>query len=230
MEIIAQELPSKGGVTRIQYKMFDDLFSYYNKTLFNGKLPDCMISISKHEKYASLFIAKKWKNNITDEKSCIHEIILNPDYLGQKSIKWHLELVHCMGHLWQHENGKQSRRGYHNQEFAQLMETFGIIVSSTGKPGGKKTGDKMSQYILLDGKFTKIYNDLSDKQIRYVLAVLDGEISEKHTRSQTKYTCRCKNNVWGKPGLFLVCPYCKQNFLQKGSKELYKIYEIKEVV
>ena len=87
MKVIVQELSNYSGVTERQYKMLDNLFSYYNKKLFNCKLPNCMISVSKHEKYASFFNAQTWKNNLIEEKTCIHEIILNSDYLGGSSIK-----------------------------------------------------------------------------------------------------------------------------------------------
>jgi hypothetical protein len=37
------------------------------------------------------------------------------------------------------------------------------------------------------------------------------ETSEKYN-SKTKYSCPCGNNVWGRPGLKIVCGECKEEF------------------
>jgi hypothetical protein len=39
----------------------------------------------------------------------------------------------------------------------------------------------------------------------------EEEISEKYN-SKTKYSCPCGNNVWGRPGLNIVCGECKEEF------------------
>ncbi|MDR3140028.1 MAG: SprT-like domain-containing protein [Treponema sp.] len=37
------------------------------------------------------------------------------------------------------------------------------------------------------------------------------ETAEKYT-SKNKYSCPCGNNVWGRPGLIIVCGECKEEF------------------
>jgi hypothetical protein len=36
---------------------------------------------------------------------------------------------------------------------------------------------------------------------------------EKYTSKQ-KYTCPCGNNVWGRPGLTLICGECMEKFME----------------
>jgi predicted SprT family Zn-dependent metalloprotease len=44
-------------------------------------------------------------------------------------------LVHEMCHLEQAHFGAPSRNGYHNREWATLMERVGLVPSDTGRPG-----------------------------------------------------------------------------------------------
>lgn len=47
--------------------------------------------------------------------------------------------------------GTPSRRSYHNKEWADKMESLGLMPSSTGLPGGNRVGQKMDDYILKGG-------------------------------------------------------------------------------
>ena len=58
-----------------------------------------------------------------------------------------------MVHLWQHIFGKPSRGRYHNVQWAKKMKEIGLYPSDTGEAGGKETGDKVSHYIINDGRF-----------------------------------------------------------------------------
>lgn len=69
-------------------------------------------------------------------------------------------LVHEMVHLWQYHFGKPGRRGYHNKEWANKMESIGLMPSSTGQPGGKRTGDKMADYIIEGSVFDNLCQNL----------------------------------------------------------------------
>lgn len=62
-------------------------------------------------------------------------------------------LVHEQCHLYQQWFGKAGRGRYHNKEWADLMESIGLMPSSTGKEGGKRTGDRMSDYPIEGGRF-----------------------------------------------------------------------------
>ena len=205
-------------ITSIQFEMLDDLYQYYNKELFEGKLPDCMIITSRRKGAHGTFIFENWKNkkNKKDEKY-IHEISLNPDSLDRKDEEWQSTLVHEMIHLWQYVYGKPSRAGYHNKEWAQKMEGIGLMPTNTGKEGGKKTGQGVTHYIIPDGAFIKAFKKLKEKELNCIptgAALNIKKPAAANARSKTKYTCECGNNVWGKPNLIITCNACQKIFLE----------------
>lgn len=119
-----------------------------------------------------------------------------------------------MVHLQQAHFGKPSRGSYHNQEWARMMRAVGLIPSSTGEPGGKETGPRVSHYIEADGRFALACADLLARQagmVPFVEAVdeIDRETREKKAASKTKYTCPgCGANAWAKPKTGLGCTDC----------------------
>jgi predicted SprT family Zn-dependent metalloprotease len=227
-------------ITTVQFKTLDDLYRFYNKGLFAGKLAECIVNMSRKNGTYGFFVAHRWKSADAGEDKIIHEISLNPDHLGRPSIEWHATLVHEMCHLWQQDFGHPSRGAYHNKEWAYKMDTIGLIPSDTGEPGGKKTGQNMTHYINPEGAFMRIFNSLTTEtlealRIKYLPAfqhttlpprrrAVDGRTkgleepdnegggeTEKYN-SKTKYSCPCGNNVWGRPGLDIVCGECGEEF------------------
>ena len=82
------------------------------------------------------------------------ELALNPAYFATRPlIALYQTVVHELCHLWQYIDGSASRPGYHNSAWAKKMMDIGLVPSSTGKPGGATTGQKMSDYPLPGGKF-----------------------------------------------------------------------------
>jgi predicted SprT family Zn-dependent metalloprotease len=204
-------------ITKTQFNMIDKLFDYYNQRLFDGKLNDCMINMSRQKGAYGFFQPQNWKKyNLKKEvDKDIHEISLNPNYLDRPNIEWHSTLVHEMVHLWQQDFGKPSRSNYHNKQWARKMEEIGLIPSSTGQPGGKKTGQGMSHYVSTNGQFIEVFNRLMEKSIKYSpLQGLETNKAASRKAYKTKYECPCGNNVWGKPGLHIVCAVCNQSFEQ----------------
>jgi len=204
-------------ITIEQFKMLDDLYVYYNNELFNGKLNDCMIITSRKKGSKGHFAHEIWKNK-KDEKKMIHEISLNPDFLDRADELWQSTLVHEMTHLWQRDHGKPSRTGYHNKQWAEKMEEIGLMPTDTGSEGGKKTGQKMTHYIMPNGAFIQAFKKLKDKNIKYISSSMLGENKKSSAQTQnakTKYTCSCGNNVWGKSGLFLTCGICENDYKEE---------------
>jgi len=170
-------------------------------------------------------------------------------------------VVHEQCHLWQYINstpGNRPRAGYHNEQWANQMESIGLMPSHTGAKGGKRTGQKMSDYPLSDGAFIKAAEALVNEtnfalkwidlipaanepcQQRVELSSLKTQIADKSVvelstvlrdvfpniiqterspaalksvRSKTKYSCsKCGSNIWGRPGLKVICGSCKKQF------------------
>ena len=119
------------------------------------------------------------------------------------------------------------------------MESIGLMPSSTGKPGGAKTGESMADYPIDDGKFMQMATELMnggfgiswldrlpirvnsnfpqqtmqiDNFVNPITTLSENDLShflieQKTNKSnRLKYFCdSCGNQVWGKPGLKLLC-------------------------
>lgn len=227
-------------ITTKQFKTLDDLYNFYNVYLFGGKLPECIVNMSRNRDSYGFFAPERWKGEPGAERKVIHEISINPDYMNRSDKEWHSTLVHEMCHLWQYDFGKPSRRGYHNKEWADVMESVGLMASDTGQPGGKRTGQNMTHYIIMNGLFERVFNSLTEEQLldlrlmykpNHPLEISTGtnrkEEGEEGEEGQEpeepkapksgkkfKYTCGCGNNVWGKSGLKLRCCDCDTDFIQ----------------
>jgi hypothetical protein len=70
-----------------------------------------------------------------------------------------------MVYQWQQDHGHPPRRCYHNAEWADKMEQIGLMPSRTGQPGAKCTGQRCSHYILPDGLFRKMFEDMPEEYL-----------------------------------------------------------------
>jgi hypothetical protein len=199
--------------TRSQWDAYAQAFDYFNAALFGDELPRCILNFSRHARFGGFFAPLRWER----EDGRTHEISLNPDVLKQPPRDTMSTLVHEMVHLWQQEFGKPSRANYHNREFASKMESLGLITSKTGKPGGKRTGQGMSHYIIDGGPYDQA--DAAMPQ-EYLLPWVSGRPAkpsdpDPKTKNKVKYTCLgCSANVWGKPELSIICGACGEPFAE----------------
>ena len=146
-----REMQTKPQPTLTMYTFIQNAYDFFNDRLFGKQLPDCMFTFQREKSVMGYFASDRWagENNIT-----VHEIALNPSYfITHRPVELMQTLVHEMCHLWQHEFGTPSQRTYHNKEWADKMESIGLMPSSTGQPGGKRTGQKMSDYPIKNGAF-----------------------------------------------------------------------------
>jgi predicted SprT family Zn-dependent metalloprotease len=133
------------------YEQLQYAFDFFNENLFDGKLKPCLITLQREKHTAGYFSKARFVKRTGDHTD---EIALNPACFAiQETSEVMQTLVHEMVHLWQAHHGKSGRRKYHNKQWAQAMETIGLMPSRTGAPGGKKTGEKMSHYPIEDGPF-----------------------------------------------------------------------------
>ena len=148
------------------YSNLDLAYEHFNRKLFAGQLPVCLITMQRKANTFGYFSAMRWAQfklitpNETvqsDTTTTTHEIALNPAYFaGRPIIEVFQTLVHEMVHLWQFEFGTPSIKTYHNKEWADKMESIGLMPSATGLPGGKRTGQNMADYPIKGGLF---YNE-----------------------------------------------------------------------
>jgi hypothetical protein len=190
-----------------QFAAYGQAFDYFNRALFDGGLSRCLLNFSRHARSRGFFSAGRWRRGADHT----HEISLNPDVLDRPLLDSMGTLVHEMVHLWQQEHGVPGRGRYHNKQWAAKMESVGLVPSHTGLPGGKRTGQGMTHYVLEGGRFDAAFRAMPPE---YQLPWTSGRPADTAgpgPRDKVKYTCpTCGLNAWGKPGLPLGCMACDE--------------------
>jgi predicted SprT family Zn-dependent metalloprotease len=193
------------------------MFEYFNRELFENRLPACLLNFSRKARTFGFFAPQRWQGGAEEVR---HEISLNPSTLrSRRPIEVVSTLVHEMVHLWQQDFGQPSRRGYHNGQWAQKMDDVGLVPSSTAAPGGARVGQLVSHYIASGGRFEKAFEAMPSEYLLPWSCEEPDETKGKPTRSRNKakYTCSgCETNVWGAPGLLIVCGECEVDFEEQG--------------
>ena len=188
-----------------QFNAYQAQFDYLNKTLFGGTLPPALLNFSrKTSRTLSFFAAGRWSAG--EVKA--HEISLNPVTLKNRTpSQVAATLAHEMVHLWQEESGTAPKHAYHNKGWAAKMEEIGLMPSTTGAPGGKKTGPRCSHYVIEGGIFEKAFNEMP-KELHLPWVCCPENHERAKAKQKIKYACDCGLNVWGKPGISVRCDEC----------------------
>lgn len=152
------------------YTALQAAFDHFNATLFEGSLAPVMFTLQKQPGMMGYFAPERWL--ASDDGTRHPEIAINPMYLARSRLVGVFQtLVHEMVHLWQAQYGCPSRSNYHNREWAQKMIAVGLQPSDTGRPGGKITGQRMSDYPLPGGAFLRSCESLM-KEKRFALPMV----------------------------------------------------------
>lgn len=214
------------GPTSQAYEDLQLGFEHFNQTLFDGRLPHCLLTLTRKKRTLGFFGPERFTN--TGGKIA-HEISLNPHYLELRGDYEALStLVHEMCHVARYEfvppnrNGGKGARGYHDRAFAKVMRSVGLVPSDTGQPGGRQTGYRMSHYVEAGGRFDITCRALlitgfslrwRDK-IQYAVrpvprSNLPAQIIEGPVPTRAKFTCQtCGLRAWAKPSARLGCVDC----------------------
>lgn len=188
------------------YTTLNKAYEFFNRELFENKLPTCLITMQRKSKARGYFCPERFESR-GDNTHHIHEIALNPThFLARTDEDIISTLVHEMAHLWQQEFGHPSRGNYHNSEWADKMDEIGLIASNTGEEGGKRTGQAMTHYIDPEGRYARLVPAFME--LVKPLAYQDRQFASaaKKAKNKIKYTCpQCRLNAWGKPGANLLC-------------------------
>ena len=140
------------------YSELQRAYEHFNAGLFQGGLPTCLITLQREKQTCGYYSRERfgsWDGSRTDE------IAMNPTFFAVVPLVETMQtLVHEMTHLWQHHFGKPGRGRYHNDQWADKMESLGLMPSHTGQPGGKRTGDCMADYAVRGGLFLEVLSDL----------------------------------------------------------------------
>ncbi len=203
--------------TKREYTALEQAFDWFNRDLFGGQLTPCLITFNRHSKAYGYYWAGKIEGRRGKMRHPMAEIALNPDSFSKRADRQIMStLVHEMVHHWQYSHGNPGRACYHNREWAAKMIAVGLMPSSTGKPGGHETGDKMSHYIIRDGAFSRAWGKLFHTGFR--LRLQSRPASPGKDRSKQKFTCpMCSMNVWGADSLVgcISCVRCNQVLVER---------------
>lgn len=214
------------------YTELQQAFDHFNRALFDGALPACLITLRTDGTSMGYFSGGRFVGRATGE--VVDEIAMHAGYFGVVPIREIMQtVVHEMVHQWQHHFGKPGRGRYHNREWAAKMEAIGLMPSDTGEPGGRRTGDQVADYIIEGGPFEVACDALLTREYTVswmdrfppvppeaeALAAGDGAVqaalslvklpepgAKPNKTNRVKYRCpRCGAQAWGKPALALLC-------------------------
>jgi predicted SprT family Zn-dependent metalloprotease len=172
-----------------------------------------LITMQRHAGARGYYSAKRFEGR-GKSASETDEIALNPATFNDRTDAEILStLVHEMVHHWQYACGNPGRGRYHNAEWAAQMEAVGLMPSDTGEPGGKRTGQRVTHYIVDGGPFDRACRELlADGACVEWQSRENGTASAgraRSNRSKTKYVCPgCGLNAWAKPEAHLLCGDC----------------------
>jgi predicted SprT family Zn-dependent metalloprotease len=196
-------------ITQAQYRSFQQAYDFFNAELFASTLPHVLVTLQRHAKTYGYFAPERFTGRI--EKGVVHELALNPDGFAGRTDELILStLAHEMAHVWQQTHGTPPRRSYHDREWAAKMKEIGLQPTTTGEPGGKETGQKVTHYIVPAGAYAKACAKLQSTGFRlHWESAPAGEQAKAKRASKTKFTCpQCGQNAWAKPDAGLICGEC----------------------
>ena len=210
--------------TQETYTEFQTAYDFFNGRLFNGELPPCLITLQRKNRAYGYFSPSRF--GAIGDGTTTDEIAMNPCHFANRPAKETLStLVHEMAHLWQEHFGNPPRRCYHDKEWAAKMDELGLTPSSTGEPGGKRTGQNMTHYIEEGGAFDVVCDDLLSTGFKLSWADRasdqdDAAKAKSKSGKRAKYTCPgCGLNAWAKAEAKLMCGECEVIMIAEASEE-----------
>jgi hypothetical protein len=136
-----------------------EAYDYFNEALFDGTLPACSIWLSRKTPFAAFFPSGGQGIGSGDR---LHLIQINPDILTRPPIFVMSVLVREQCHLWQWVHGKPFQGTCHDRQWSAKMESIGLMSSRTGRPGGKRTGHRLTHYVIEGGPFERAFNSMPE--------------------------------------------------------------------
>ena len=197
-----------------QYQLLQKAFDYFNDCLFSQHLPQVLLTLHRKRSALGYFSSACFTLRDGNEKQYIHEIAINPDYFSENIPTKRIlsTLVHEMAHLWQQEFGRKRSHGYHNKEWANKMESIGLMPSTSGLPGGKRTGKNCSHYVIKGGRFdfacAVFIDNYGDAILVNSLYTEKKEKSAERVR-KVEFLCPdCQQQAWAHADASLICGLC----------------------
>lgn len=200
--------------TSTLYGELQQAFDFFNARLFEGRLRHVVFTLKTKPNCRGHYASDRFVT-LADRAATSDEIAMNPVAIGQRPVDDTLStVVHEMVHLAQEMFGKPGKGAHHNREWGQMMKEIGLYPSSTGAPGGKETGNKVSHYLIQGGRFDVACQELL--ATGFGLTWADGGAYDRKGGSakqgkRVKYVCpSCELAAWAKHGAKLICGDCDE--------------------
>jgi hypothetical protein len=195
--------------------MYDTLhaaFDFFNDRLFGGVLEPCIIVAHRKRNAHGYFWKDQWVQG-DNEDLRLSEIALNPQTMGRTPREVMSTLVHEMVHHWDAQFNEVPKSG-HGKLWAAKMDEVGLTPTSTGKPGGARTGRKVTHMIVDGGPFDTAFAEFmaldSTDMGWWSPPQMAG--AKKKDLSKVKHTCPCCGfNAWFKLGASAYCGSCEDD-------------------
>lgn len=229
-EIAVQPNSAPRMPTAEAYGEWQAALDFFNERLFGGELPNVMLTFTRRPRVLGYFCAGAFRD---EDGAIAHEIAMNPVWFAaQGHIGCYQTLAHEMCHLWRHLCGGRNRKGglgapgYHDTVWANRMEAIGLMPSDTGQPGGKRTGYRVSDYVIEAGPFdlacrelliagqTITWRDSRGTNLRLdpnnpTAAPGTNSGTSKSTRTRFVCTC-CEMKAYARASARFACLDCDQ--------------------
>ena len=197
------------AITVSAYQAFEQAYEWLSDSVFvdvlGQPLPPCLLTLQRRPGAYGYFAHDRFEQR-RDGIRTTHEIALNPDRFPGRSDKEIVStLAHEGVHAYQQQYGTPGRRGYHNTDWAWMMECIGLIPSTTGQPGGKKTGHRVSHSIRPAGPFDQAIEALLatgftlcwQSALSPVPRGQGNDTAVRSLQSKSRFTCpRCAQKAW----------------------------------
>jgi hypothetical protein len=86
-------------------------------------------------------------------------------------------------------------------KWAEKMAETGLMLSATGLPEGRRTGQGVKHFIEPEGRFSQAFSEMPQACLwPFSPAALEGKKKERYTEKVTYRCPGCGAKVWGKGG------------------------------
>lgn len=194
------------------YQSLHAAYDYFNAELFGGELTPVVIVVHRKRNAHGYFWDGVWTQRDKEDVKA-SEIALNPETMGRDIRETMSTLVHEMVHHWDALNNEVPKCG-HGKLWAAKMDEVGLTPTSTGKPGGKRTGRRVTHMIVDGGPFDAAFDGLMKRNDFDVSWFSPPQLKlKKPDRSKVKHTCpNCGFNAWFKENMRAGCFNCRDEY------------------
>lgn len=209
----------------IAARQLHEAFVFFNRGLFEGKLPPALVRYQVEKKANGIFSPDRFARARGEDR--LDEICVNPTLVDGRTDRDILStLVHEMVHLKQEAFGKAPRKAFHNAQWCEYMRRVGlepIIVDGKGNPTGKEKGKNARHEILEGGPFDESCAKLLETGFTLEwLRLPDPPKAPSNPKPKTtcKHVCpSCDEKATAKISAKLTCGACEEPMIPEIDPE-----------